>query len=298
MASAMTRPRQILPGTTYLLTRRCLQRQFLLRPSAVTNAIFQYLLAVAAQRHGIRIHAYCVLSNHFHLVVTDPRGRLPAFKQLLDGLVARAVNAALGRWETFWAPASYSAVTLATPQDVLEKAAYVLANPVAAGLVRRAREWPGLWSDPARLGRGAVTVERPAGFFRKTGTMPKTAELTLEPPPGFDSAQAFAAQLEEAVAAAEQRHAASGRTFLGAVKARTQSPWSRPRNREARRGLQPRVAARDRWGRVEALGRLAGFLAEYRDAWRAWANGARDVLFPAGTYAMRVFHGARCSVLA
>src|SRR5512141_3450550 len=133
----MTAPRQILTGTTYLVTRRCFQRQFLLRPCATTNDIFLYVLAVAARRFGIAVHAFCVMSNHFHLVVTDPYARLPAFEQYLDSLVARAVNASLGRWESFWAPSSYSAVALATPEDIVDKAAYVLANPVAAGLVRR-----------------------------------------------------------------------------------------------------------------------------------------------------------------
>ena len=94
----MTAPRQVLQGTTYLVTRRCTQRQLLLKPSKVTNAVFGYLLAVAARRYGVEVHAYCVLSNHYHLVVTDPQARLPAFQQFLDALVARAVNAHLGRW--------------------------------------------------------------------------------------------------------------------------------------------------------------------------------------------------------
>jgi putative transposase len=75
----MTAPRQILAGATYLVTRRCSQRLFLLKPSRLTNSVFLYLLAVAARRFGIAVHAYCVLSNHFHLVLTDPAARLPAF---------------------------------------------------------------------------------------------------------------------------------------------------------------------------------------------------------------------------
>ena len=133
----MTAPRRILPGATYLVTRRCSQRQLLLRPSKLTNQLVGYLLAVAARRYGVQIHAFCVMSNHLHLVLTDPAARLPAFSQYFASLVARSVNAALGRWESFWAPASYSAVSLQTPTDVIEKAAYVLANPVAAGLVGR-----------------------------------------------------------------------------------------------------------------------------------------------------------------
>ncbi len=43
MAQAMTPPRQVLPGTTYLVTRRCAQREFLLKPSERTTAIFKYV---------------------------------------------------------------------------------------------------------------------------------------------------------------------------------------------------------------------------------------------------------------
>ena len=114
----MTAPRQVLPGITYLVTRRCSQRQFLLRPSRASNQIFLYLLALAAARYRIRVHAFCVLSNHFHMIVTDPDAHLPAFHQFLDALVARAVNASLGRWEAFWAPNSYSAVRLLSPRTI------------------------------------------------------------------------------------------------------------------------------------------------------------------------------------
>ncbi len=93
----MTAPRQVLPGASYLVTRRCTQRQLLLTPSRTVNDVFLYVLALAATRYGIRVHAFCVLSNHYHLVVTDPGANLPAFQQFLDALVARAVNASLGR---------------------------------------------------------------------------------------------------------------------------------------------------------------------------------------------------------
>src|SRR5512142_911747 len=141
----MTAPRQILPGTTYMVTRRCIGSRFLLRPSSRSDALFRYILAVAAQRFGIRIHALCVMPNHFHCVLTDPHCKLPKFEQCLDGLVARSFNALYGRWESFWAPGSYSAVRLLTPASIVEKAAYTLANPVKAGLVRRGRQYPGIW---------------------------------------------------------------------------------------------------------------------------------------------------------
>src|SRR5512137_232339 len=95
LVCAMTVPRQVLPGTVYLVTRRCLQRAFLLRPSRLTNATVGYLLAVAAERYGIRLNAFCVLSNPILLELTPPMAKLPDFYQYMDSLIARAINASI-----------------------------------------------------------------------------------------------------------------------------------------------------------------------------------------------------------
>ena len=292
----MTAPRQVLPGTTYLVTRRCAQRQFLLKPSKTTNDVFLYLLAVAARRFEIEVHAFCVLSNHFHLVLTDPHARLPAFHQFLDALVARAINALLGRWETFWAPDSYSAVRLVSPGDVLDKAAYAVANPVAAGLVRTGRLWPGLWSAPEWIGGDPLRVRRPKHFFDPKGVLPEQVELKVTAPPGFASAEEFRDQLSAAVEAREAQAVRTRRGgFLGVARVLVQSPTGRPAPDEPRQTLNPRVAARDKWKRIEALGRLVEFLRSYRSAWAAWRAGRGQVTFPHGTYLLRVVYSVPCA---
>ena len=295
----MTAPRQILEGTTYLVTRRCSERRFLLRPSKATTRTFAYILAVAAKRYGIRLHAWCVLSNHYHLVLTDPRANLPAFSQYLDSLVARAINASHGRWENFWAPNSYSAVVLETPQDVIAKTAYVLANPVAAGLVEHGREWPGLWSAPDLIGGAPVSVERPKVFFRPNGPMPLVTPLRLHRPAGFASATEFDTRLAEALGALEaqaaERLAAEGRSFLGADWVQAQKPTGRPAPGEPRRTLKPRLACRDKGKRIEALARLGEFARAYRAALAGWRRGIRYTLFPPGTYQLRLAHCVCCA---
>ena len=92
-------PRQILPGSTYLVTRRCTKRQFLLKPSKRTNRVFLYCLAHACEVTGVQVHAVTVMSNHYHAVVTDPEGRLPKFAELLNKYVAKCQNAGYGLWE-------------------------------------------------------------------------------------------------------------------------------------------------------------------------------------------------------
>lgn len=295
----MTAPRQVLPGTTYLLTRRCAGRSLLLRPSSAPNEIVLYVLALAARRYGIQVHAFCVMSNHLHLVVTDPFARLPAFAQHLGSLTARAMNAALGRWESFWAPGSYSAVALCGPEDVVAKTAYVLANPSAAALVASGSEWPGLWSGLHRIGGAPWRAIRPAKFFRRRGTLPENAELELTVPPGFATPGEFRRQVSAELASLEARAAAererAGRRVLGVARVLSQRPTSRPRSVEQRRGLIPRVAAVDKWKRVEALTRLVEFLRAYRRAFAARCAGIVGVVFPAGTYLLRVAHGVACA---
>ena len=293
----MTAPRQIVAGAVYLVTRRCAQREFLLKPTRTTSQVFLYLLALAAQRFGIRVHAFCVLSNHFHLVLTDPHALLPAFHQLLDALVARAVNASLGRWEAFWAPNSFSAVKLVSPGDVVHKAAYVLANPVVAGLVASGSAWPGLWSAPGRIGGDAYVVKRPKHFFDPKGGLPDEVTLQLTVPAGFESAQQFRDELERALATREddaRSHWRARGGFLGVARVLAQKPTARPRPGEPRRTLNPRVAGRDKWKRIEALGRLVEFLRAYRVAWKARCAGNAGAVFPHGTYLLRVLHGVPC----
>lgn len=295
LAPPMSAPRPVLKGATYLVTRRCSERRFFLRPSRAVNEIFLFLLAVAAERFGIRVHTFCVLSNHFHLLLTDPKARLPAFMQYLDAFVARAVNALIGHDEAFWDSSQYSAVELATPEDILREAVYVLANPVAAGLVRFGHLWPGLWSAPGVVGGEPLLAKRPKHFFREKGSFPAEASLQLTVPPGFASAEEFRRRL---VAGLEEREAELGRkhlSFLGEVKIRKQRPTDRPRTKEERKTLNPRVAAADKQTRKALLERLLAFTRAYREAWLEWAEGKRKVLFPAGTYLMRVLYGVACA---
>jgi putative transposase len=299
----MTAPRRVLPGTTYLVTRRCSERRFFLKPSPLTNEIFLYVLAIAACRYGVAIHAFCVLSNHYHLLVTDADAQLPAFMQYLDSLVARATNASLGRWEGFWSSAgSYSAVSPGATDDVVRKAAYILANPVAAGLVRDGREWPGLWTAPEQLGSAKLTASRPKTFFRAQGDMPEFAELVLAVPPGFASAQEFqdlvAAAVRDLEVQSRRELAANQRGFMGRARVLAQKPFSRPAPGEPHRKLNPRVACFDKWKRIEALACLTEFLRAYRDARLAMRAGSRDVVFPAGTYLLRIEHGVTCGAAA
>jgi REP element-mobilizing transposase RayT len=293
-------PRRIVPGASYLVTRRCSERRFFLRPGPEVNAIILYCLALAATRYGILLHAYGVLSNHYHFILTDPQGVLPLFEHDFDSLVARALNARYGHFENFWSSGTYSAVLLTDRDSVLEKMAYVLANPVSAGLVCRSDLWPGLIARPGDLGAPPRTVCRPPQFFRQEGATALPAEVTLElvVPPGFEGVALD--EVRELVSTRQAEHEdrarreRKGRPFLGRRGVLHQRIADRPRDDEQHFELNPRVAGRDKWRRIEALGRLRNFVAAYRLAWRQLQAGFRSAVFPAGTWKLRRELGVWC----
>jgi REP element-mobilizing transposase RayT len=294
-------PRQIIPGTTYFVTRRCAFRQFLLKPDFQVNRIFNYCLAYAAKKTGIQLHAFIVMSNHWHGIATDPEGRLPEFMEILHKLVAKCINGHLGRSENVWSVERYSAIPLPSIDEVVDKIAYVLANPVSAFLVKRPEQWPGLLTTVQQLDGHVQQVKRPETFFRAKGNMPEVLELEIVPPPAARevSPEEFRSKvrvrLEERIFQASERLREKKGRILGCKGILSQSPMSSPTSSEWFRKLKPKYTGKTIWRRLEALHRLRSFLEAYRSAWKNYCEGVKDVVFPAGTYWMKKHLGVLCA---
>jgi hypothetical protein len=285
---------------TVLVTRRTLRRTHLFRPDAELNQFYQYVLAVTAERHGVLVHAVVLMSTHEHLVLTDPRGRLPLFLRELHRLFALGVKM-LRRWDgAVWDHERPSVVELRTPEAIIEKLGYVIANPVAAGLVRYARDWPGVATRAERLGCTRLLAKRPALYFDENNPMwPSEAELELSMPrignlsdDEIRSAVANEVAEHELQARADARH--KGSTFVGAERVRKASPYDRAKSWEPLRGRNPRFAVGkgQKSAHVDAVAALRAFRRAYRAALDSWQSGLRSVCFPVGTWAMRVVHAA------
>ncbi len=158
-------------------------------------------------------------------------------------------------------------------------------TPSPPGLVRRGAQWPGLWTAPEQIGNTKLTAPWPKIFFDPKGYLPDKLELELSCPAGFASVAEFRALLSAALQDLEQRHqqelAAQGRRFLGVPRVLAQNPFARPPAGEPRFESSSRIAARDKWRRIEGLLRLKSFVHEYRLALARWSSGARSVVFPA-----------------
>jgi putative transposase len=178
---------------------------------------------------------------------------------------------------------------------------YALSNPVKDGLVSKVHHWPGASSLSALEHGKNLVASRPRHFFRKDGDMPEKATLVIVRPKGFEAVtnEAFASRVLERVRAVEIGAAVerqrTGQGVLGRHAALTQKWSDRPASREPRRQLDPRVAARNKWRRIEALMRNREFRAAYAAARDAFVAGVRDIIFPAGTYWLRRFVKTDCA---
>jgi len=296
----MTWPRRVIAGTTYLLTRRCTERRYLLVPRGVSPKLVGYCVALAAQRHGILIHAVMVMSNHWHAVLTDPQGRVTEFARDVHALTARALNAHYGRWESFWSSQRLSLVELDGPDDILEKLVYTTTNPVEAGLVERPREWPGVRTLPSHVLDAPRRFPRPRTRFFSRSALPEEVELHLTVPAQLaqlgegEYVRRYQAGVQQRVEALEARRVSEGRRVMGVHALKRQRKDGRPKTSAPRRKLDPAVASRDRTRRVGLLCELRRFRDAYREARRRWLQGDKAVLFPWGTLLMSTLPGVRC----
>ena len=286
-----------------MITRSCVRRQFLLRPEKILNDFILYCLAFAARTFGTRIHAFCFLSNHYHLVVTDVNANLPDFMQWLNYCLARGVKELREHEENVFACGSYSRVELITNEAVLDEMVYTLCNPVKAGLVAEGKQWPGLRSGTLSEGNETFTAEKPSLYFSKKNRRkyPQKVDLTVEMPRQLSGIHAppDPSFLEQCVRHEEQtiqeERKTEGKKFLGAERVLQQSPDTIPKTERRSGEINPRVASRDKWSRMEWIERTKAFLAAYREALKQFAKGIRDVVFPAGTYWMRIQYQVCCA---
>ena len=140
-------PRQlrfVLPGVAAHLTQRGHNGEPCFRQEG-DYLVYLLHLRELSTKHGCAVHAYCLMTNHVHLLVTpqkqDSCARL--MKQLNQRYVQR-LNKAAGRSGTLWEGRFHSSV-VGTERYILACYRYIELNPVRAGLVTHARDYR--WSS-------------------------------------------------------------------------------------------------------------------------------------------------------
>ena len=302
----MTQPRNVRPNVTWFVTRRATRRHFLFSPDqeGKVEQIYWYTTAVIAQRLDVSLHIMQLMSSHLHETLTDRRGVLPRFFELRNRIFANALKVLLGWPEEVFAKTPANWVELSTPEAVIKQMAYTAANCVEAGLVRTPRRWPGAKVLVDDVGRKTITVERPEGYFDPENPMwPERVSIPIEMPEilrdAFETEQeardAIQAELDARIRKAHADNKREGRGYLGRKRVLKTPHTARASSFERFGSRTPTFAAAgNSTVATEMVRRLRAFRAAYRDAWNAWKAGVRAVVFPYGTWKMRVYHGAIC----
>lgn len=136
----MARPLRILfEGAWYHVMNRGLERRAIFR-SARDHGRFIDLLAEVSRRFGVEVHAFCLMGNHYHLLVRTPDPNLPEVMRHLDGVYTQKFNRAHGR-DGPLLRGRYHGVLVQADRHLLCASRYIHLNPVEAGLVRDPADW-------------------------------------------------------------------------------------------------------------------------------------------------------------
>lgn len=133
-----------LAGQVHHVLQRGNNRQPIFTQDGEYTAMLD-LLAREARAAGVALHAYVLMPNHFHLLLTPPDdAALPRMMQGVGRAYVRAFNQAHGRSGTLW-EGRYRSTVLQPEVHVLPCMAYFDLNPVRTGLVQGAADHP--WSS-------------------------------------------------------------------------------------------------------------------------------------------------------
>ena len=137
---------------------------------------FKATLQAAAQAHGLAIHAYVLMGNHFHLVATPAKPEaLALVMQGVGRQYVRRFNRRHQRTGTLW-EGRYRASIIQQDRYFLACQRYVEMNPVRAGMVDRPDQYP--WSSHRHhLGLEVDSLVSPHNVYWALGNTPFDREI-------------------------------------------------------------------------------------------------------------------------
>lgn len=145
-------------GAVYHITSRGNAREKIFLDDADRHRFLDVLGKVVA-RFGWICHAYCLMSNHYHLLVETPDANLSRGMQLLNGIYTQSVNRCHDR-SGHLLQGRYKSILVEKETHLLELARYVVLNPVRAKIARSAKDWR--WSSY----RATAGMADPPAFLR------------------------------------------------------------------------------------------------------------------------------------
>ncbi len=145
------------PGQCFHVVSRGVRRSALAIDD-VDRHLYVRLLGITTFRHRWRCLAYCLMSNHVHLLIELRAPTLSTGMQYLNGAYARAFNKRHGYVGHAFETRFHSSL-IATEQHLAAALRYIALNPVTAGICGDPAEWP--WSSY----RATAGLDAPPAFL-------------------------------------------------------------------------------------------------------------------------------------
>jgi putative transposase len=167
-------PRLTLPGYPHHVIQRGNNRQAIFASTADYQVLLD-LLRENAQKFGVAIHAYVLMSNHFHLLATpDGPDGVPGMMQAVGRRYVRYFNQAQARTGTLW-EGRYRSTLVQAERYLLACMVYIDLNPVRAGLAASAGDYP--WSSYSHyVGQRIDRLITPHPIYWELGNTPFARE--------------------------------------------------------------------------------------------------------------------------
>ena len=140
----MARPLRInYSGAFYHVTSRGNERKNIFKSKRDREKFFEYL-GSATQRYDAVIHVFCLMDNHFHLLIETPSGNLPQIMRHINGAYTTYFNVKRARSGHLF-QGRYKAILVEIDEYAKELSRYIHLNPVRAKMVKTPEEYE--WSS-------------------------------------------------------------------------------------------------------------------------------------------------------
>lgn len=131
------------PGATYHLMERGIRRQAIYKEESDYQA-FISILQSGLEKYGCILHAYCLMTNHFHMLLETGETDVSKFMKHLAGCYARYFNQKY-MYQGHLFEGRYKSILVKDDTYFLQTSRYIHLNPVKAGMVENPEDYP--WSS-------------------------------------------------------------------------------------------------------------------------------------------------------
>jgi REP element-mobilizing transposase RayT/predicted XRE-type DNA-binding protein len=145
------------PGAFYHVTSRGNERKAVFKNKRDREKFLEYLES-ASQRYEALIHAYCLMDNHYHLLLETPSGNLPQIMRHINGAYTTYFNVKRDRSGHLF-QGRYKAILVDIDEYAKELSRYIHLNPVRAKIVETPEEYE--WSSYKHY----IGIQKPANWL-------------------------------------------------------------------------------------------------------------------------------------